>query len=114
MKGLTSFFRLIRWPNLLFIALTQALFQYCILYPLFDSVNAAPVFDYKNLLLLIAASVLIAAGGYIINDYFDINIDRINKPEKQIIGKKLSRRRAILWHSIISLLGVAVSFYLGW
>ena len=114
MKGLYSFFRLIRWPNLLFIALTQALFQYCILYPLFNSVKAAPVFNFTNLLLLIVASVFIAAGGYIINDYFDINIDRINKPDKQIVGKKWSRRRAIFWHSIISLLGVATSFYLGW
>jgi len=114
MKGLYFFVRLIRWPNLLFIALTQVLFQYCILHPLFERANAAPVFSPIDLLWLIAASVLIAAGGYIINDYFDINIDRINKPEKQIIGKRLSRRRAILWHSIISLAGVAISFYLGW
>ncbi len=114
MKGLYSFFRLIRWPNLLFIALTQLLFQYCILQPLFASAGAVPVFNVPNLLLLIAASVFIAAGGYIINDYFDINIDRINKPDKQIIGKKMSRRKAILWHSVISLIGVALSFYLGW
>ena len=114
MKGLSQFFKLVRWPNLVFIALTQLLFQYCILFPIFQQKKASPVFDVANLALLIAASVLIAAGGYIINDYFDINIDRINKPDKQIIGKSVSRRSAIIWHSLLSFLGVACSFYLGW
>lgn len=114
MKGLTSFFRLIRWPNLVFIAVTQLLFQYCILHPLFAQKSSRPVFDAANLLLLMMASVLIAAGGYIINDYFDINIDRINKPDKQVIGKVVSRRSAIIWHSLTSLAGVGLSFYLGW
>lgn len=114
MTGLSQFFKLVRWPNLVFIALTQVLFQYCILFPIFQQKNAPPVFDAANLLFLIAASVLIAAGGYIINDYFDINIDRINKPDKQIIGKSVSRRSAIIWHSLLSFLGVVFSFYLGW
>jgi 4-hydroxybenzoate polyprenyltransferase len=61
------------------------------------------------------ASVLIAAGGYIINDYFDLNIDQVNKPNKNVINSVINRRWAILWHLIFSLLGifttaVAVSF----
>jgi 4-hydroxybenzoate polyprenyltransferase len=64
---------------------------------------------------LLIASVCIAAAGYIINDYFDLNIDRINKPDKNVIGKIISRRWAILWHMMLSILGllataVAVSF----
>lgn len=114
MTRLSQFFKLVRWPNLVFIALTQGLFQYCILFPLFLQKSAQPVFDISNLLLLMAVSVLIAAGGYIINDYFDINIDQINKPQKQIIGKWMSRRSAIIWHSILSFAGVGLSFYLGW
>lgn len=114
MTGLSQYVKLVRWPNLVFIALTQALFQYCILHPLFQQQAAQPVFDVANLGLLIFSSVLIAAGGYIINDYFDINIDGINKPHKQIIGKSISRRLAIIWHSILSFIGVCLSFYLGW
>lgn len=114
MQGLTLFLKLVRWPNLVFIALTQLLFQYCILLPLFEQEEAPLVFDSANLLLLVATSVLIAAGGYIINDYFDINIDRINKPQKQIVGKIMSRRSAIILHSVLSFLGVGLSFYLGW
>ena len=74
MKLITAFLRLIRWPNLAFIILTQVLFYYCIYQSLFHSSNI------KSLLWIIIASVLIAAAGYIINDYFDLNIDQINKP----------------------------------
>jgi 4-hydroxybenzoate polyprenyltransferase len=61
--------------------------------------------------LLVAASVLIAAGGYIINDYFDINIDRVNKPDKMVVEKFIYRRWAILWHLFITTIGVALSLY---
>lgn len=114
MKNLAAFFKLIRWPNLFFIALAQALFHFCILLPIFFNTGDRAVFDTALLGWTIAASVLIAAGGYIINDYFDINIDQINKPGRQIIGKYMSRRGAILWHSIFSFFGVLISFYIGW
>jgi 4-hydroxybenzoate polyprenyltransferase len=51
------------------------------------------------------ASVLIAAAGYIINDYFDLNIDQINKPDKVVVNHGVSRRWAIFWHMLLSLLG---------
>jgi len=101
MKLITAFLRLIRWPNLVFIILTQGLFYFCIYQPLFQK-N-----DLQSLLWIILASVSIAAAGYIINDYFDLNIDQINKPEKNVFAKTLHRRWAILWHFIFSLLGVA-------
>src|SRR5688572_14607727 len=114
MTNLVAFFKLIRWPNLFFIALTQALFHFCILLPIFSNAGSPAVFNIPLLGWIIAASVLIAAGGYIINDYFDINIDQINKPGRQVIGKYISRRYAILWHSLLSFFGVLISFYIGW
>ena len=100
MKLFSAFLRLIRWPNLVFIILTQVLFYYCIYTPLFDSSQT------KSLAWLIVASVLIAAAGYIINDYFDLNIDQINKPEKNVFAKTIPRRWAILWHLAFSFLGI--------
>ena len=73
MKLLSAFFKLVRWPNLLFIALTQLLFHTCVYQPLTGSTQ------FGSLLWIIVASVCIAAAGYIINDYFDLNIDQINK-----------------------------------
>lgn len=114
MNKVAAYLQLIRWPNLVFIALTQALFQYCLLHPIFEKGNTEPVIDVAAFVVILAASLFIATAGYIINDYFDINIDRINKPHKQFIPKYVTRRWAILWHSLLSFLGVALSFYAGW
>ncbi len=113
MKLLSAFFRLIRWPNLVFIALTQLLFYYCIILPVLppnyyqlQNKFTTPVFS-----LLIAASIFIAAAGYIINDYFDINIDMVNKPGKMIVQKIINRRWAIFLHLAITFVGLLISLY---
>lgn len=86
--------------------------MYCVLQPLFAQSNHIPSLNHLHFFLLILSSVLIAAAGYIINDYFDLNIDRINKPKKLIIQKIISRRYAIAWHFFLSLTGIAIGFYL--
>ena len=100
MKLITAFLRLIRWPNLVFIVLTQVLFYFCVYEPLFQKDGS------RSLVWIILASVLIAAAGYIINDYFDLNIDQINKPEKNVFARTIHRRWAIIWHFSFSLLGI--------
>jgi 4-hydroxybenzoate polyprenyltransferase len=67
--------------------------------------------DYKQF-LLVFATISIAAAGYIINDYFDVKIDLINKPEEVIIGKYIKRRWAILIHQCLNFVGAAVGFFL--
>ncbi|GAA4329919.1 geranylgeranylglycerol-phosphate geranylgeranyltransferase [Flaviaesturariibacter amylovorans] len=110
MTRLAAFFRLMRWQNLLFIAITQLLFYYCVYVPLYDPATA-PV----KLFWLITASVLIAAAGYIINDYFDLNIDLVNKPNKNVINRVIGRRWAILWHGVLSVAGILATVKaVGW
>lgn len=104
MSLVAAFFRLIRWQNLLFIIITQLLFYTCVYRPLFPLGH-----DLSRLGWLIAASVLIAAAGYIINDYFDLNIDQVNKPNQNMINVQISRRWAILLHMILSFAGVAAT-----
>jgi 4-hydroxybenzoate polyprenyltransferase len=103
MKLIKAFLRLVRWPNLIFIAITQLLFYFCIYEPLYSKQ------DLRKLFLLIAASVFISAAGYIINDYFDLNIDQINKPKKNVIDKIIHRRWAIIWHMFLSLSGIVLT-----
>ena len=110
MKLLAAFLKLIRWPNLVFIVITQLLFYYCVYIPLPLSHSPGIILFY----LLIAASVLIAAAGYIINDYFDVQIDAINKPDKVIVDKIIKRRWAIVWHWLLSGAGVVISIYISW
>ena len=114
MKLITAFLGLIRGLNLLFIALTQALFYYFILIPIFNDAGLKPFLHQTLFLVLVIASVFIAAAGYIINDYFDLNIDQVNKPHKMVVEKVIKRRWAIVWHLSLSAIGVLLSFYIGW
>jgi 4-hydroxybenzoate polyprenyltransferase len=63
---------------------------------------------------LIVSTLCVAAGGYIINDYYDIKIDYVNKPHRVVVGKSVSRRVALLIHSAVSFAGVALGFLVGW
>ncbi len=113
MKLILAFFRLVRLLNLVFIVLTQCLFQYCIVVPAFNQYRNEPIMNAPLFWLLVLASVCIAAAGYVINDYFDLNIDRVNKPDKLVVEKIIGRRFAILWHLGLSGLGIILSFYVG-
>jgi 4-hydroxybenzoate polyprenyltransferase len=103
---LIHFLRLIRWPNLLFILLAESLFHFFIFKPLYP--NLAFTADYP-FYFIVATSICIAAAGYIINDYFDVNIDQVNKPKMVVVGAHISRRWVIFWHLILSMGGVYLS-----
>ncbi len=96
----------------MFIALTQYLFMYCVLTPLFAEAGIKTSLNSTNFLLLCLSSVFVAAAGYIINDYFDLNIDRINNPGNLIVEKIIPRRLTILLHLLLSFIGIAIGFYL--
>ena len=120
-----AFLRLVRWPNLLIVALTMVLMRYAVIEPIISKINvvllkgtgeAIPMelkFQWYDFMLLVLITVFITAGGYIINDYFDIKTDIINKG-RVIVGTKISRREAIMWHSIFNIAGVAAGFYISW
>ena len=108
-----NFLRLIRFPNLIIVALTQYLLQYYILLPELKRVNLMPLLPDFQFFLLVFSTILIAAGGYIINDIEDVDIDKLNKPEKkQIVGRiyPLSISWKMYLFSII--LGFIISVYL--
>jgi 4-hydroxybenzoate polyprenyltransferase len=117
MKLTSAFFRLIRWPNLFFIALTQFLFYFFIILPGFHTGNVVQSLNVLHpflFSLLSLSSVLIAAAGYIINDYFDLNIDRVNRPEKLVVEKHIKRRSTIIWHWVLSGAGLLLGVYVSW
>ena len=107
MRLIAAFLKLVRLPNLFFMALTQVLFQFCIYQTLYK--GNIPENDLLRFILLVFASLFIAAAGYIINDYFDINIDEVNKPEKMVVDKVIHRRWAIAWHFMLSGAGIILT-----
>lgn len=101
-----SWLRLVRWNNLFIIFLTQFLIWVCILLPLQAQRNDSFLLNGVNFSFICLSTILIAASGYVINDYFDIKIDSINRPEKVILGKTIHRRAALLVHNALNLLGL--------
>jgi len=109
-----SFTSLIRIQNLVFIVFTQYFFYFFILIPIYADSPGSIVLSLSVLHWLVLASVLIAGGGYVINDYFDLNIDRINKPQKLVIDRFISRRWAMFFHLILSFAGIVISAYIAY
>src|SRR5258706_11391690 len=97
-----SLLKLTRFWNLLIIASAQY-FTAAYLIGL-----RTEVFFNVSFFLLCSSTVLIAAGGYIINDYYDVKIDFINKPDRVVVGKGITRRFAILFHVVLSILGILI------
>jgi 4-hydroxybenzoate polyprenyltransferase len=101
-----SLLKLTRFGNLLIIAFAQYFTAACLIgrYTLNDI----------SLFLVTVSTLFIAAAGYVINDYYDVKIDYINKPHRVIIGKEIPRRHAILFHVVLSTLGILTGLFVSW
>jgi 4-hydroxybenzoate polyprenyltransferase len=111
-KQLMYLLRLLRIQNLIIVALTQYLLRWCILQPAAQADGLSMVLDGFHFFLLVLSTILIAAGGYVINDVADQGIDAINKPTARIIGRLLSEKQAMRLYHGINLLGFGIAFYL--
>ena len=98
---------IIRWPNLLMLGGIQTIVYTKLLYTE-QSVLSIPLF-----IVLTLITILLAASGYVINDLYDVEIDRINKPEKQIAGKTWSISAVKTLYFVLIAIGAILSFGLG-
>lgn len=104
------YLRLVRWPNLLIIAFSQALIRYGIILPFMGE----PAMSLGLFIALLFSTVLVAAGGYVINDYLDTAVDKINKPNKVIVGRHIKPAKAINFYYLLTILGVGIGLWLGY
>lgn len=103
---------MLRIPNLAIILLTQYLLGYGVIRPLMLMQNVDPPLGHLNFFILVLVTMLIAAAGYIINDHFDVNTDRKNKPGKNMLEGKISVRIALRVYYIINGIAILCGFYL--
>ncbi|MCC5944696.1 MAG: geranylgeranylglycerol-phosphate geranylgeranyltransferase [Bernardetiaceae bacterium] len=95
--------RLFRLPNLLIIAITQYLIVHFLL---LDN------FWHANYLLFVLSTLLIAAAGYAINDYFDSAIDSHNKPHRAWQPFKVSSYELLSYYCLFNFLAWLIAFVL--
>jgi 4-hydroxybenzoate polyprenyltransferase len=114
---MTKYFRLLRLPNLIFLAAIQFLMYFSVIQPIMQ-IHGLDIVQQKSIFfwLFVGASMLICAGGYVLNDYFDVKIDSINKPDKLLITNVIDKKTAMLIYQILSgaglVVGVALAFLL--
>ena len=65
-----------------------------------------------NYILLVIATVCIAAGGYVINNIMDQDTDEIAKPQNRVVGVSISETMAYNWYIGLTIVGVGIGFYL--
>lgn len=113
-----DYLKLIRWKNLAFVALIQVLMQYAVVLPTLQSFGFTneDLFQTYLFIILVIATVAITAGGYVINDYFDLKIDRINKPDDVIIDELIDKKQAMRFYQVLTvggtILGLILAFLL--
>lgn len=106
-----AFLKLIRAENLVIIILTQVFLHYLVFQKLFVEANIPNNIYIKLFGLIVASTVLIAAAGNIINDYFDVKTDLINHPDTVVLDKTIKRRWAIILHITLTTIGVFLGAY---
>ncbi len=109
---LRSLSQLIRLPNLLIIILTQLLVRYCIMQPYLYADRPGLISSLPDFLILVLVTVLLAVGGYLINDYFDVKIDSINRPDRLVVNRLISGKTVIKLHLILNFIAIMLGFYL--
>ena len=98
--------RLVRWSNLLFLAALVWLMEKWVAVPILDKAAFGEQLPWYMVLLILSATVFIAAGGYVINDYFDVKIDRINRPDEVIVTRSVSKPAAMQLSLCLSGIGI--------
>ena len=107
LQALQGFSRLIRWQNLAIIVFTQYFTRFFLIGGKDLSISyLMEIITERKLFYISLSTVLIAASGYIINDYYDVKIDLINKPERVVIGRYIKRRWALAIHQVFNGSGI--------
>ncbi len=92
----------------------QLALRYGLILPILQHHRLKPVLSDFRFALVVISTVLLAASGYIINDYFDIRIDRINKPDKVLVGRHIRRRTALFWHVLLTFIGIMMGLFIAY
>ena len=111
---INQYLKLVRAKNLLIIAITQYTMRYILILPMLKNQGVESQFSHLSFLILVLSTMLLAAAGYVINDYFDTQTDVLNRPKNVVVGKTIGRRTAMNFHLFLNLLGILAGFYISW
>ena len=97
---------LVRWQNLLMTAIVLFVMEKWVATPILCAAYFGEQLPWWLLTLLMLATVLITAGGYVINDYFDVKIDQINRPDRLIVTRSVTKPEAMRLFQVLTAAGI--------
>lgn len=98
-----GFFKIIRPNNLLIVAFVQLMTAYFLVG---ETPLGVPVLQDFKLYLLVVSTVILTASGYMINDYYDVKIDYVNRPNEVVVGRGMKRRMVMTLHTVMNFVGI--------
>ena len=113
-EKIKPYLKLLRVGNLAFLAVLLYVMEKWVAVPLLHIEKFQEQMPWWVLLLLILSTICIAAGGYVINDYFDVKIDRINRPDDMVVTCVISREGAMQWFYVLTAIGIASGLAVSW
>ena len=111
---LKDYLRLVRWQNLLFLGILVWVMEKWVCVPILNAARFYEMLPWWLLCLLLVAIVLTAAAGYVINDYFDVKIDRINRPEQLIVTNTVTKNQAMWLYRVLAVTGALLGLVVAW
>ena len=111
---MSPYLKILRLPNLAIIILSQVMLRYFVIGTFLELSGIRPMLGLFSFGLLVLSTLLIAAGGYVINDYFDIEIDKLNKPKQQIAGNLIPVKNIMTFYSALTIPGIILGFYVAY
>ena len=114
MEKFRDLLRLARWQNVLMIAMVIYVMEKWVVTPLLSVAYFGEQLPWYILFLMTIGWCLIAAGGYVINDYFDVKIDAINRPDRLIITRTVSKQQAMTYYRLLTILGIVCGIAGAW
>lgn len=113
-EKIKPYLQLLRIGNLAFLAILLYVMEKWVVVPLLHLEKFPEQMPWWILVLLILSTICIAAGGYVINDYFDVKIDRINRPDDMVVTRVISRGGAMRWFYVLTAVGITAGLATAW
>jgi 4-hydroxybenzoate polyprenyltransferase len=116
MKSIGPFFQLMRPANLVIIVFTMYAMRWGVMATVVGKTGRSVEFHLPELhfALTVLVMVLLAAAGNMINDYFDLKVDRLNKPDRVLVGRKVKRRIVMLAHHSFNIFATLLAGFVAW
>lgn len=106
-----SLFSVVRGYNIVLIVIAQYLASIFIFSP---EKSLKYVLLDINLYFIVLSSICVIASGYIINNFYDTETDKINKPIKSKIDAIVSQKNKLRFYFLLNFIAVVIAFLVSW